>query len=70
MNETVELVERPRFEAEVHRAVAATYGEWRGAVERSLEDAVAVWFGDTVQLLGSFHALQPATPERSIAVTG
>ena len=62
VNETVELVERPRFEAEVHRAVAATYGEWRGAVERSLEDAVAVWFGDTVQLLGTFDHLQPATP--------
>jgi hypothetical protein len=70
VNETVELVERPRFEAEVHRAVAATYGEWRGAVERSLEDAVAVWFGDTVQLLGSFDDLQPATPEQSMEGIG
>lgn len=65
VNETVELVERPRFEAEVHRAVAATYGEWREAVAGSLEDAVAVWFGDTVQLLRPFDDLQPATPDRS-----
>jgi hypothetical protein len=65
VNETVELVERPEFEAEVHRAVAATYGEWRDAVARSLEDAVTVWFDDTVQLLGPFDRLRPAPPERT-----
>jgi hypothetical protein len=69
VNETVELVERPAFEAEVHRAVAATYGEWRAAAARSLQDAVGLWFGDTVQLLGPFDALQAAPPSR-MAGTG
>jgi hypothetical protein len=70
VNETVELVERPEFEAEVHRAVAATYGEWRDAVARSLEDAVTVWFDDTVQLLGPFDRLRPAPPERTTQRVG
>ena len=39
----VELVERPQFEADVHRAVAATYGEWPDAVAGSLEDAVQAY---------------------------
>jgi hypothetical protein len=54
VNETVELIERPEFEADVHRAVAATYREWQDAAARSLQDAVAVWFGDTIQLLKTF----------------
>ena len=70
VNKTVELVERPEFEADVHRAVAATYGEWREAVERSLQDAVGIWFGDTVQLLRSFDELQPATSDRGIEGIG
>jgi hypothetical protein len=70
VNETVELIERPEFEVDVHRAVAATYGEWREAVARSLEDAVEVWFGDTVQLLGTYDDLQPSTPGGSMAVSG
>jgi hypothetical protein len=70
VNESVELVERPQFEADVHRAVAATYGEWRDAVARSLQDAVAVWFGDTVQLLRTYDDLQPATPDRGAADVG
>jgi hypothetical protein len=57
VNQTVELVERPQFEADVHRAVAATYGEWREAAARSLRDAVGVWFGDTIQLLRPFDDL-------------
>jgi hypothetical protein len=57
VNETVELVERPQFEADVHRAVAATYGEWRAAASRSLQDVVGVWFGDTIQLLRPFDDL-------------
>jgi hypothetical protein len=61
----VELVERPEFEADVHRAVAATYGEWRAAAARSLEDAVGVWFGDTVQLLRPFDGLQRLPPDRT-----
>ena len=65
MTKTVERVERPEFEADVHRAVAATYGEWREAVERSLQHAVGIWFGDTIQLLRPFDDLQPATPDRS-----
>jgi hypothetical protein len=69
MNETVELVERPEFEADVHRAVAATYGEWQDAAARSLEDAVGVWFGDTTQLLKPFDDLQGAPPSR-MAGTG
>ena len=70
VNKTVELVERPEFEADVHRAVAATYGEWREAVERSLQDAVGIWFGDTIQLLKSFDELQPATSDRGIGGIG
>jgi hypothetical protein len=70
VNETVELLERPQFEAEVHRAVAATYGEWRAAVARSLEDAVAVWFGDTTQLLGPFDQLRPVPPAQGTAGVG
>lgn len=69
VNETVELVERPEFEAEVHRAVTATYGEWREAVSRSLEDAIAVWFDDTVQLLRPFDHLQRATPDRLAGIS-
>ena len=70
VTKTVELVERPEFEADVHRAVAATYGEWREAVERSLQHAVGIWFGDTIQLLKSFDELQPATPDRGIGGIG
>jgi hypothetical protein len=70
VNESVELVERPEFEADAHRAVAATYGEWREAATRSLEDTVGVWFGDTVQLLGPFDALRPTAPDRGTAATG
>ena len=70
VNKTVELVERPEFEADVHRAVAATYGEWRETVERSLQDAVGIWFGDTIQLLRSFDELQPVTSDRSIGGIG
>jgi hypothetical protein len=70
VNETVELVERPEFEADVHRAVAATYGEWQDAVARSLEDAARVWFGDTVQLLRPFDDLQRARPDPSTAGVG
>ena len=70
VNETVELVERPEFEADVHRAVAATYGEWQGAVAGSLEDAVEVWFGDTVQLLGTYDDLRPAPPDQSMERLG
>ena len=70
VNETVELVQRPEFEAEVHRAVAASYAEWREAVERSLQDAVAVWFGDTIQLLKSFDQQEPTTPDRGIGGIG
>jgi hypothetical protein len=70
VNETVELVERPAFEADVHRAVAATYGEWREAAARSLQDAARVWFGDTVQLLRPFDDLQSAPPDRSTAGVG
>jgi hypothetical protein len=50
--------------------VAATYGEWRDAVAGSLEDAVEVWFGDTVQLLRTFDDLQPATLDPNMAVAG
>jgi len=70
VNETVELIERPEFEIDVHRAVAATYGEWRESVEGSLQDAVAVWFGDTVQLLRTSDDPQPATLERSMEGIG
>jgi hypothetical protein len=70
VNKTVELVERPEFEADVHRAVAATYGEWREAVERSLQDAVGIWFGDSIQLLRSFDELRPATSDRGIGGIG
>jgi hypothetical protein len=54
----------------VHRAVAATYGEWREAAARSLQDAARVWFGDTVQLLRPFDDLQSAPPDRSTAGVG
>jgi hypothetical protein len=70
VNETVELVERPEFEAEVHRAVAATYDEWRDGIARSLDDAAAVWFDDAMQLLRPFDDLQPARPDGSTARIG
>ena len=70
VNETVELVERRQFEADVHRTVAATYGEWQDAVARSLEDAARVWFDDTVQLLRPFDDLQDSTPDQSVQPVG
>lgn len=55
VNEGVELIGRERFVGDVETAVAATFDEWRGAMTASLDDALDVWFDDTIQLLGQFE---------------
>jgi len=51
VNEGVELVQRDEFEMALHEGLDVTRQQLQGVMERSLSQAVQVWFDDTLQLL-------------------
>lgn len=51
VNEGVELVQRGEFEMALHEGLDVTRHQLQGVMERSLSQAVQVWFDDTLQLL-------------------
>jgi hypothetical protein len=55
INEGQELMQRDLFVADVREALTATQQEWEREMQVSLDQAVAVWFGDTIQLLPQFE---------------
>lgn len=55
INKGQELMHRDQFVADVHEALAATQQEWEREMHASLDQAVAIWFEDTIQLLPQFE---------------
>ncbi len=54
VNEGVELAARENLESALHDGILATHEELQVAMARSLEQAVQIWFDDSIQLLAAY----------------
>ncbi len=54
VNQSVELAGRENLESALHDGIMATQAELQVAMARSLEQAVQIWFDDSIQLLAAY----------------
>lgn len=55
INKGLDLMERDQFVADMRETIGVIEQEWRNEMRISLDQAIAVWFEDTIQLLQRFE---------------